>query len=56
LNGDDILAWARITDSDGDGIFNSDDNCVAVPNRDQGDRDRDGYGDPCDPGDAALPR
>jgi hypothetical protein len=38
-------------DADGDEIANAYDNCPAVPNPDQRDSDRDGFGDPCDPGD-----
>lgn len=36
------------TDSDGDGIPDSRDNCIAVKNADQRDSDGDGYGDACD--------
>jgi len=36
------------TDTDRDGIPDSRDNCVAVPNADQRDSDGDGYGDACD--------
>ena len=39
------------TDTDGDGIPDSRDNCIAVPNANQKDSDGDGYGDACD-GDA----
>jgi hypothetical protein len=36
-------------DRDIDGLADSEDNCPAVPNRFQLDRDRDGIGDVCDP-------
>ncbi|MBC7699133.1 MAG: thrombospondin type 3 repeat-containing protein [Massilia sp.] len=36
------------TDSDGDGVPDSSDNCVAVPNKEQQDTDGDGYGNACD--------
>ena len=36
------------TDTDGDGIFDSVDNCPADPNADQTDSDSDGQGDICD--------
>ena len=36
-------------DSDGDGIFDSVDNCPKNANADQSDRDGDGEGDVCDP-------
>lgn len=39
------------TDTDGDGIPDSRDNCILVKNADQRDSDGDGYGDACD-GDA----
>jgi hypothetical protein len=39
------------TDSDGDGVPDSRDNCTTVFNPDQRDTDGDGYGDACD-GDA----
>jgi hypothetical protein len=39
------------TDTDGDGVPDSRDNCMAVRNADQKDSDGDGYGDACD-GDA----
>jgi hypothetical protein len=55
LTADAIVAGAETVDIDGDGISNADDNCGMVPNKDQKDSDRDGYGDPCDPGDAIPP-
>ncbi len=36
------------TDSDGDGVPDSRDNCMAVANANQRDSDGDGYGDACD--------
>ncbi len=36
------------TDSDGDGVFDSQDNCVSVPNSDQANDDGDLYGNACD--------
>ena len=41
-------AAAIETDSDGDGIPDSRDNCILVPNKDQLDTDGDGYGNACD--------
>ena len=35
-------------DSDGDGVFDQNDNCPMANNRRQLDRDRDGLGDACD--------
>jgi hypothetical protein len=37
------------TDNDEDGVENSQDNCPALYNPDQADRDHDGSGDACDP-------
>lgn len=46
---DDIQVFAVPgTDSDGDGIEDDEDNCPAVANADQLDRDGDGSGDACD--------
>jgi hypothetical protein len=39
---------STITDTDGDGIPDSTDNCPAVANPDQADADNDGLGDACD--------
>src|SRR5262249_21946682 len=39
-------AWSL--DSDGDGIDDASDNCIAVANPDQLDGDHDGYGNACD--------
>jgi hypothetical protein len=36
-------------DSDGDGLIDSKDNCILVPNPAQRDTDTDGYGNYCDP-------
>lgn len=36
------------TDTDGDGIINTADNCIEVANADQRDTDNDGYGNICD--------
>lgn len=47
-----MLAAARLTDIDGDGFSNADDNCPATCNRRQKDSDGDGYGDACVPGGA----
>ena len=41
-------AAAEETDTDGDGVPDSRDNCVAVVNKDQLDTDGDGYGNACD--------
>jgi hypothetical protein len=41
-------AAAVETDTDGDGVPDSRDNCILVPNPDQKDSDNDGYGDACD--------
>ena len=35
-------------DSDGDGIPDSEDNCIEVPNESQCDSDGDGFGNDCD--------
>ncbi|MCB0616247.1 MAG: T9SS type A sorting domain-containing protein, partial [Phaeodactylibacter sp.] len=40
----------ELTDTDGDGVPDVDDNCPDVANEDQLDTDDDGLGDACDPG------
>jgi len=49
-SGDGVSQQAapRESDRDGDGVPDSRDNCVAVPNADQRDSDGDGFGDACD--------
>jgi hypothetical protein len=49
-SGDGVTQQAALeeTDSDGDGVPDSRDNCVNVKNADQRDSDGDGYGDACD--------
>ena len=37
------------TDADEDGVEDSEDNCLEVPNADQADANADGFGDACDP-------
>lgn len=41
-------ALLSVTDNDGDGVADLDDNCVSVANADQVDTDGDGAGDVCD--------
>ena len=43
-----VLPIDSLTDLDGDGWVDDDDNCPAVPNRLQSDLDRDGRGDACE--------
>ncbi|MDJ0864963.1 MAG: S8 family serine peptidase [Myxococcota bacterium] len=43
------LARAGLSDVDEDGVPDRDDRCVEVADPAQGDADRDGYGDVCDP-------
>jgi YD repeat-containing protein len=44
-----VVSLVVNTDTDGDGIPDSRDNCPAVPNPDQADLDADRLGDACDP-------
>lgn len=41
-------------DADRDGVPNASDNCPLAVNPDQGDRNRDGVGDACDPNDGTI--
>ncbi len=47
-DGSSVQAAAIEKDTDGDGIPDSQDNCILVPNKDQLDSDGDGYGNACD--------
>ena len=44
----DVIFTTGNTDTDGDGVLDSDDNCPAEPNPNQEDSDGDGIGDACD--------
>lgn len=43
-----LTVTSPVTDSDGDGVPDDDDNCPTVANADQSDADGDGLGDACD--------
>ena len=51
---DDICFVAKWEDSDGDGVYDIDDNCPDTDNPDQSDDDGDGYGDVCDKPDLTV--
>ncbi len=51
-----LAHFGDVTDADGDGLVNNQDNCPYAANPTQVDSDHDGYGDPCDPGDAIPPQ
>lgn len=57
LNGDGAINTALqiFADTDGDGVFDREDNCASTPNTDQVDTDGDGLGDACDPAPACIP-
>lgn len=44
----DAIDGSPLTDTDGDGVFDDTDNCIAVVNPDQHDEDGDHVGDACD--------
>jgi hypothetical protein len=45
---DNVRVYTFFTDTDGDGVADSVDNCPETPNPDQADFDHDGVGDVCD--------
>jgi parallel beta-helix repeat protein len=56
-SGEDALPWTATNgwlDSDGDGVFDAEDNCPTVPNPAQVDINSDGHGDACVPPDAVT--
>ena len=57
LDVDEILAGTDPTnaDTDGDNVADGTDNCGTVANSNQHDADRDGIGNPCDPGNDLAP-
>ena len=54
LTAERVIALGRSADFDGDGISNSDDNCIGVCNPDQKDSNGDGHGDVCRPTDQEI--
>jgi len=43
-----VFSYTLGTDSDGDGVFDAEDNCPEIANADQADADDNGVGDVCD--------
>ena len=52
--GFELILTSPDVDTDSDGIFDSTDNCISIPNASQTDSDSDGVGDACDSAPSVL--